>query len=324
MKEKVSAPIQEQNRLKYIALAGWIALLGNLALAVLKLTVGFISNSLAVLGDGIDSATDVVIACMTLFIGKIISRPSDKEHPWGHGRAETVATLAVAFIIFYAGSQLIVSSGKQFYAFFVLKETPGAVENIALIITIASVFGKLLLAVSQFLLGKKADSSIILANAQNMSSDIVISFSVLIGLGCAKLLHQPVLDPVVAFLVGLWVVKNAIKLFLEMNMELMDGTQDKELYHTLFSAIKSVPGVTNPHRVRIRKIASKLDIDLDIEVDASITVHEAHIIAEEVEKKIRNSIPDIYDIMVHIEPADHGDHHPKEQYGLTEEELDNK
>ena len=82
MKEKVSAPIQEQNRLKYIALAGWIALLGNLALAVLKLTVGFISNSLAVLGDGIDSATDVVIACMTLFIGKIISRPSDKEHPW--------------------------------------------------------------------------------------------------------------------------------------------------------------------------------------------------------------------------------------------------
>ena len=74
-------------------------------------------------------------------------------------------------------------------------------------------------------------------------------------------------------------------------MELMDGTQDKELYHTLFSAIKSVPGVTNPHRVRIRKIASKLDIDLDIEVDASMTVHEAHIIAEEVEKKLLKFVP---------------------------------
>lgn len=319
---------EPSSRLRLITLAGWIALLGNLLLAVIKLGAGIASGSLAVLGDGLDSATDVSIACMTLIVSKIIQQPSDKEHPWGHGRAETTATMVVAFIIFYAGMQLCLSSGKHILDLLStnsLSHNPTQENSlsggIALTATTISIAGKLLLAWCQHRLGKKSGSMMVLANARNMATDSIISISVLVGLAAAQLLKLPVIDPVVAFLVGLWVLKNAVSLFMEMNLELMDGNQNKELYRTLFAAVRTVEGVSNPHRVRIRKIASRWDIDMDIEVDAYISLHDAHELAEQVEAAVRQAIPDVYDIMVHMEPEGHSSHHPEEQYGLSESDL---
>ncbi len=319
---------EPSSRLRLITLAGWIALLGNLLLAVIKLGAGIASGSLAVLGDGLDSATDVSIACMTLIVSKIIQQPSDKEHPWGHGRAETTATMVVAFIIFYAGMQLCLSSGKHILDLLStnsLSHNPTQENSlsggIALTATTISIAGKLLLAWCQHRLGKKSGSMMVLANARNMATDSIISISVLVGLAAAQLLKLPVIDPVVAFLVGLLVLKNAVSLFMEMNLELMDGNQNKELYRTLFAAVRTVEGVSNPHRVRIRKIASRWDIDMDIEVDAYISLHDAHELAEQVEAAVRQAIPDVYDIMVHMEPEGHSSHHPEEQYGLSESDL---
>ena len=96
---KLNSP--ETERLKLIQLAGIIALAGNLILCTLKIVTGLAAGSLAVLADGLDSTGDVAIACMTLIISVIISRPSDKEHPWGHGRAETTGTLILSFVIFF-------------------------------------------------------------------------------------------------------------------------------------------------------------------------------------------------------------------------------
>ena len=102
---------QNLNRTKIIAAAGWIALIGNLTLAILKLVIGMITGSLAVIGDGIDSSTDVYIALMTLIVSRVISQPSDKEHPWGHGRAETTATMILSFIIFRILSETVCGAG---------------------------------------------------------------------------------------------------------------------------------------------------------------------------------------------------------------------
>ena len=315
----------DSSRTKLLSLAGWIALLGNLILALIKLVAGATTGSLAVLGDGLDSATDVGIACMTLFVSRIIQSPSDKEHPWGHGRAETTATMVVAFIIFYAGMELCLSSGKHLFSLLTsapLQSTSfDGKEKIALLATAISIAGKLLLAWSQFDIGKRCGSVMVLANAKNMATDSIISISVLAGLGAATIFALPILDPIIAFIVGLWVLKNAISIFLQMNLELMDGTHDKELYQSLFDSVHTVPGVTNPHRVRIRKIASRWDIDMDIEVAPHITLHEAHELAEQVEAAVRKAIPDVYDIMVHMEPAGHSAHHPKEEFGLSESDF---
>ncbi|MBQ2479766.1 MAG: cation transporter, partial [Treponema sp.] len=131
----------------------------------------------------------------------------------------------------------------------------------------------------------------------------------------------PILDPIIALLVGLWVIKNAAKLFLQVNFELMDGNADNSLYQKLFSAVSSVQGVHNPHKARIRKMASLFDIDLDIEVDPAMTVYDAHEKAEQVEEAIREVIPEAYDILIHIEPLGSDSHQREEKYGLKPEDM---
>ena len=251
------------DRTGLVRTAALIALCGNLVLAVAKIVTGLATGSLAVLGDGIDSSTDVLIAVMTLAVGFIINQPSDKEHPFGHRRAETIATVVLAFVIMFAGTQLFTSALGQLRAG-TSREAP---SPIALAVTAFSIFGKLLLALSQYRLGKKSGSAMILANAKNMTNDIIISASVFVGLGSSILFKLPFLDALTALLVSLWVMKSAVGIFNEQNMELMDGNADDALYRSLFDAVKSVPGAGNPHRARIRKMASTWDIDLDIEVD---------------------------------------------------------
>ena len=259
-----------------IKVAGIVALIGNALLALIKITLGSLAGSLAVMGDGIDSSTDVLIAILTLIIGSVIAQPSDKEHPWGHGRAETTATMALAFIIFFAGAQLGIQSIQK-----LIKGNVASDESLlAIIAALISIGGKSLLALLQYHYGKLANSDIVKANAQNMKNDIIMSAGVLLGLSLSTLFKCPVLDPAIALLVGIWVIKNAAELFKQTNTELMDGNVDNILYRKLFHAAISVSGVSNPHKARIRKIANLIDIDLDIEVQPNITVYEAHELAE--------------------------------------------
>lgn len=307
---------KEINRAKLIRTASYIALFGNAALALMKIIVGFASNSLAVVGDGIDSSTDVVISAMTLVVANVIARPADEEHPWGHGRAETVATTVLSFILFFAGGQLVMNALSSLFS---KGDTP-VPSRAALIATAVSIAGKLLLAWSQYAIGKKAESPMLIANGKNMRGDVVISSGVLIGLGLSIGLSLPVADKIVAALVGCWVLKSAVGVFREANLELMDGTDDRERYQALFDAVRSVPGAGNPHRARMRRIAAAWDIDLDIEVDPTLSVREAHAIAAAVERAIKEKVEGVFDIMVHVEPAGLDYEHSAEGFGLREKE----
>jgi cation diffusion facilitator family transporter len=294
-----------------IKLAAYSALAGNGVLAVLKIWAGIYGDSLAVVGDGIDSSVDVFIAAMTLVVARIIARPADPGHPWGHGRAETVATALLSFALFFAGGQLVLTSGKNLLTG-TEPEIPG---QAAVIITLISIAGKLILAWSQYVLGKKADSAMLRANAKNMTADVIISAGVLIGLGLSIYMEIGFIDSVVALLVGLWVIRAAVGIFIEANTELMDGGSGSESYKAVFEAVHSVPGAGNPHRTRMRRIAGLWDIDLDIEVEPNMAVFEAHWIAYQVEKAIKERVEGVYDIMVHVEPAGNLE---DEGYGLRE------
>ncbi|MDX9897329.1 MAG: cation diffusion facilitator family transporter [Spirochaetia bacterium] len=295
--------------------AASLSLIGNAILAVAKLTAGFLAGSLAVVGDGIDSSTDVVISIIALVAVSIACKPSDREHPYGHARAETTATTILAFIIFFAGAQLFLSTIQSLLAG-TDRPIPGA---IALWVTLASICGKLALAWIQQTAGKKANSSLLLANAKNMRNDVIISASVFVGLVLSTGLNAPIADSIVALFVGAWVMKSSLGIFREANDEIMDGKADPALYHKVFEAANSVPGSTNPHRARVRRLASLYDIDLDIEIDGNKTVREGHDIAQAVEQAIKDRIEGVYDIVVHVEPAGSGEH--DEQYGLNEERL---
>jgi len=299
-------------RAALIRKASLIALVGNALLAAAKLVVGFLSGSLAVVGDGIDSSVDVVIAIVALFAAKVIEQPCDREHPYGHARAETVATTILSFVIFFAGSQLLVRSASALIS----GEKAVIPSPIALGVTVVSIVGKLLLSWSQFHYGRKADSSMLIANAKNMRTDVAISLSVLVGLVFTFLFKLPVLDRVTALVVSLWIIKVAAGIFREANTELMDGTEGKGPYGEIFAAVASVPGAGNPHRTRVRRLGSILIVDLDIEVAPDLSVRAAHDISARVEAAIKEALPEVYDVIVHVEPEGNDEN---ERFGLRPE-----
>lgn len=310
--------INENTKKRYelIQSASIISLVGNAILAVGKIFVGLITNSLAVVGDGIDSSTDVVISIITLITSKIIAEPSDKEHPYGHSRAETISTILLAFIIFFAGAQLLLSTIHDITDAKV-RELPG---TLAIIITIVSICGKIILALSQFIIGKKTQSSMLIANGKNMRNDIIMSCGVLVGLILTFALNLPIADRFVAVLISFWIFKTAIEIFLETNRELMDGVDDNSIYSQIFAAVKEVKGAGNPHRARVRKLASFYVLDMDIEVPGNMTVYDAHKIAQAVETSIRTKIDNIYDVVIHIEPEGNAE---DECFGLNEATIKN-
>ena len=299
---------------KYIRIASITAIAGNAVLAILKIIAGIISMSGALIGDGIDSSTDVCIGIITLIIIRVISKPADAEHPWGHGRAETVATAFLSFIIFVAGAQLIITSVPRLIS----SEQQVVPSVIAIIVTIISIVGKILLALSQHILGKRADSAMIKANAKNMASDVLISVGVLAGLIISALTGSAHADTIIAILIGAWIVKTAVGIFLESNLELMDGNNDIEPYRKIIEAVNAVEGASNPHRARMRRIAGFWDIDLDVDVNPKCTVLEAHKIASQVEKEIKRRLENVFDIVIHIEPC--GDD-SEEVFGLSEDDM---
>ena len=301
---------EETSRLGKIAGVAWISIGANTVLAVTKIVGGWLSGSLAVVGDGIDSFGDILSSMLTLVTTLIISRPPDERFPWGRQRADTVATKFLAFVVFFFGAQLSYSSFLSLW-----NHEPRAIPGlVAFVVTGISIVVKVALAFLLYWSGKSSSSGMMVANAKNMRSDVVISVVVLLGLVFSQILGVGFIDLIFAFLVGLWIMRTGIEIFMDTNTELMDGMDDKTLYFEVFDAVASVPGALNPHRTRIRKFANYYLIDIDIEVDSSLTVAAAHVISQHVEDAIKRRLKNVYDIMVHIEPEGNVEH--AEKFGL--------
>ena len=250
------------SREKILITTSWISTIGNAILSVSKIIIGLFAGSLAVVGDGIDSATDVVISIVMIFTARLINRPPSKKYVFGYEKAEGIATKILSLVIFYAGVQMLLSSTKNIFSDEV-KEIPSA---IAIYVTIFSIIGKLLLASYQYKQGKKINSSMLTANAINMRNDVVISTSVLLGLIFTFIFKLPILDSITGLIISLFIIKSSISIFIDSNVELMDGVKDVNVYNKIFEAVEKVPGASNPHRVRSRMIGNLYMITLDIEV----------------------------------------------------------
>ena len=295
--------------------ASWVSMIGNALLALTKIVVGFVAGSLSVVGDGIDSSTDVVISFITLVTARVLSKPPDKQYPYGYGKADTIATKVLSFIIFFAGMQLLITTVKKL----ITGEISAMPARMAIYVTVISIIGKILLSFYQFKIGKKTESSMLIANGKNMQNDVLISSSVLIGLIFIYIFKLPVLDRIVALLVSFWILKVAYQIFMQTNVELMDGIKDCTVYDKIFKATEAVEGVHNPHRVRARNIGHKLMISIDMEVDGNLSLSEAHEIAHKVEQSIKSSVDNVFDVAIHVEPL--GDKISEKELGISRDML---
>ena len=300
----------EKSRNDILIKTSWISTIGNSILSVSKIVVGLMSGSLAVLGDGIDSATDVIISIVMIFTARIVNKPPTRKYVYGFEKAESIATKILSLIIFYAGVQMLFSSVERLFSSEV-REIPSA---IAIYVTIFSIVGKLALALNQYKQGKKINSSMLIANAVNMRNDVLISAGVLIGLIFTFIFNLPILDTITGVVISLFIIKSSISLFMESNVDLMDGVKDETIYNKIFEAVEKVDGACNPHRVRSRQIGNMYLIALDVEADGNITLNEAHAITVEIEKSLKQTIENIYDIVVHVEPK--GEMHAEEKFGI--------
>ncbi len=307
----------DNQRYHQIKKASIIGIVANTLLGAVKIVTGLLFSSLSLVSDGVDSATDVITSTISLIAAKITNTPPDMEHPYGHGRAETVATKMLSFIIFFVGAQLFVTSVQALFT-----KNLNTIQNPILLIVVAtgSVVVKIALAIYKFRVGKHINSNMLIADAKNMRNDVLISTMVAVGIVLNYYFDLPRIDAIIALLVSIWIIKVATGIFLETSLELMDGTNNPTLYKKVFEAAKSVPGVENPHKVRMRKINNQYIVEIDIEVDGSLTVYQGHEIAAKTEKAIKQQVKHVYDVISHIEPAGEGEH--AESFGVSESILE--
>jgi len=304
-----------KSREKIIIKASWIAIFGNAFLSVIKIVAGFLSGSLALIADGIDSAGDILGSLITLITARIIARPPNLHHPYGYDKADTIASKIVAFLIFFAGAQLAISSFQR-----LLDAEYGTIPSpIAALVVLVSILGKQLLARYLKNTGRKINSPMLLVNAENMQNDVFVSIAVLLGLIFTHLFNLPILDVTLALLVSVYIMFVAIKIIIKSSKELMDGVDDPGLYATILEAVGEIPEAKNPHRLRVRKMAQYYVIALDIEIDGKKSLNEAHNIAHDVEDEIRHRIANIYDILIHVEPT--GADRSHEPFGVSPTDL---
>lgn len=303
-------------REKVLIRTSWISIIGNAILSLSKIVIGLFSGSLAVIGDGIDSATDVITSIIILYTARIMNRPPNTKYAYGYEKADTIATKVLSFVIFFAGIQMLLSTAKGL----IYSEARELPSFLAIYVTVFSIVGKLLLSAYQLRQGKKTGSSMLIANAKNMRMDVFISAGVLLGLFFTFILNAPWLDALTGLLISLYILKTSVELFMDTNVALMDGVKDTSIYQQIIAAVEQVPGARNPHRIRSRQLGSLYMIGLDIEVDGSLPLYEAHEIAHAVEESIKNKIDNIYDIVIHIEPA--GIEQTKEKFGIDKNSFD--
>jgi cation diffusion facilitator family transporter len=277
-----------------------IAIVGMIVsglLALMKITAGWRAGSASVLADGFESAADVFASGLVL-VGLIIAeRPADRDHPYGHGRIETLTGLLIGFFLLLAGG-LIAWHGITGIADALL---PASWALIPLFISIAA---KCSLVTLKYRHGKAIGSESLVADASNDAIDVL---SGVVALGALSLtLWSPerfrYADHYGAFAVGLIVMVTAVRVIHKTALHLMDTMPDESAVERIRKTALTVANVKGVEKCFARKTGLKYHVDLHLEVDPDITVRDGHEIAQNVRERVTERLPWVADVLVHVEP----------------------
>lgn len=278
-----------------------IAILGMVVsglLAILKLTIGGLAHSAAVSADGVESATDVVTSGL-VFIGlQLAARPADENHPYGHGRVEILIGLLLGLIMAGAGCGI---AWHGFAGAADVRHVPAIYAIWPLIISIGV---KCWLLFAKFRHGRQIGSSSLVADAANDGMDMLSGSVALAALSLtlfdpARFLRA---DHYGAFAVGLIVTGTGLRVMYEAAMQLMDTMPDELFMSKIREVALSVHDVAGVEKCFARKTGFKYHVDLHLEVDPDITVRASHEIATKVRDRIRQQLPWVADVLIHVEP----------------------
>ena len=279
-----------------VALAGMIVSSG---LAVVKIVTGLMANSTSVVADGLESAGDV-FASGLVFLGlALAAMPADSDHPYGHGRAETLTGLLVGLMLLAAGFSI------SFHALMQVGEPHLPPAAYAIWPLIASIAIKGVLSATKYRIGKAIGSAALAADAWNDGVDIVSGLAALAAVSLTLYDPQRFLaaDHYGGFAVGLIVIFTGLRVSRDTGMQLMDTMPDHRMMQTIRDVAQKVSGVEGVEKCYARKTGLQYHVDLHLEVDPEITVRSSHDIAERVRQRIRHDVDWVADVLVHVEPS---------------------
>jgi cation diffusion facilitator family transporter len=269
------------------------------ALAVIKIVAGMSGHSTAVVADGLESAADVIASGFVLFGLTLAAKPADENHPYGHGRVETLTGLLIGLVLMVGGALISWNSIRRVGH---PHETMQAFVVWPLAISIAAKTG---LATLKFRYGRKLQSDALTADAWNDATDTVSAFAALIAV--ALTLRNSVrfaeADRYGGFAVGLIVISAGIRVVRETTMQLMDTMPAPRLIEQIRQAAFAVPEVRGVEKCFARKTGFKYHVDLHLEVDPEMTVRQSHQLAHQVQLNILSRLDWVADVLVHVEPA---------------------
>lgn len=277
----------------------------NIVLVIAQIIGGIITASQALIADAIHTLSDLVSDVVVLFAAHHAGKDADANHPYGHGRIETLATVIIGLLLGGVAVAIFTQAWERLFG-----SAPLVTPNVwAMGFAALAIIGKEGLYHYTMHVAKRIHSPLLKANAWHHRSDAFSSVVVLLAVGGAQL-GLPWLDAVAAMLVAVMIFYMAIQLILESTSELVDTGLEQSEVETIRQFICAIDGVENVHLLRTRRMGGRVLADVHLQVDGQISVSEGHHIGETVMYRLRKQFPSISDVVVHIDPEDDETAHP--------------
>ncbi len=279
-------------------LAALISVTSNSALVVLKLLVGLLTGSVSVLAEAIHSANDLIAALIALFSIGIAERPADQEHPYGHGKAESISAAVEAALIVGAAIWIVIEAVQKVVA----RET---VEHLGwgTGVMLVSVLVNIVVSRHLFRVAREEDSPALEADAHHLATDVYTSLGVAVGLSVVWLTDWHIVDPLVAIVVALLILRIGTSLTMKSIHHLMDARLPASEITQIEDILSGEARIHSWHNLRTRKAGNTRHIDLHIVFRNDATLLEAHEVADDLEKRIEAALHPAQ-VVIHVDPYD--------------------
>lgn len=268
----------------------------NIVTALAKGGYGLFTGSLSMEADGLHSIFDSTANIIGLVGISLAARPPDSDHPYGHAKYESFASIGIAILLFTSCIQLILAAANRLQS-----GSAPEITNLSFAIMAITLAINIGVSTYEYVLGKKLKSSILVADSMHTRSDIYASLGVILGL-IAVDMGYPLADPIIALAICGLIIHTGLEIIRNASPALLDRAPVEA--KVIIDLAESVEGVCSCHAVRTRGLESEIYVDLHIGVDAELKMDAANRISDEVERAIKSKIPGVRDVVVHLEPKD--------------------
>lgn len=278
--------------------AAQVGMLVNLILAIIKLIAGIVGHAYALVADAVESTADIFSSLVVYGGLRIAAQPADEDHPYGHGRAEALAGALVALMLLIAAVGIAIEAVREIRT---PHHTPKAWT---LGVLVGVIVIKQILASKVFRIGSETRSTAIMADAQHHRSDVITSTAAFVGISIAVLggpgWEQA--DDWAALVASVVICYNGMKMLRPAINDLMDRVPENHVVESIAVAAIGVPEVRAIEKLKVRKVGLQYAVDLHVQADPLMPLHDAHIVSGKVKSAIRAAMPAVDGVLVHMEP----------------------